>query len=130
MASVELKSAQAATAAPRRPALRARAASVSATPSGPSTSVSPSSELEDRAAYAIGYQAGLIDGERRGAERERARWNTDESINERIERLMSLEVRPRALRALDHVVSWLLYAIGISGIVAGAVIIWRLAKWI
>ncbi len=90
----------------------------------------PSSNIEDTAAYAIGYQAGLIEGQRIGAERERAILNTDESISERIERLMALEIRPRALRALDHVVSWLLYAVGIAGIVAAAVIIWRLSKWI
>lgn len=120
------KTAPAAPAAPRRPALRAPAADDTVqTPAA----LSPA-PIEDKAAYAIGYQSGLIEGQKLGAERERARLNTDEEIGERIERLMALEIRPRALRALDHAVSWLIYAIGVAGIVAGAVIIWRLAKWI
>lgn len=119
------KPAQAATSAPRRNALRAQAACGSVQPSDPS-----STSVSDTAAYAIGYQAGLTEGQRIGAELERTRLNTDEEIGDRIERLMALEVRPRALRALDHAVSWLIYAIGVAGIVAAAVIIWRLAKWI
>lgn len=120
------KPAQANTAAPRRPAFRASAgaASVGQQPPGPSSS------LEDSAAYAIGYHAGMAEGQRIGAERERARLNTDEEIGDHIERLMALEIRPRALRALDHAVSWLIYAVGVAGIVAGALIIWRLSKWI
>lgn len=121
MASITRKPAQPPTGTSRRSATAACAAASPAV---------PSSNIEDTAAYAIGYQAGLIEGQRIGAERERAILNTDESISERIERLMALEIRPRALRALDHVVSWLLYAVGIAGIVAAAVIIWRLSKWI
>lgn len=125
MATTTRKPAQPPSGATRR---SATAASAVASPPVPSSS--SSSDIRDDAAYAIGYQAGLIEGQRIGAERERAALYTEESITERIERLMALEIRPRALRALDHVVSWLLYAAGIAGIVAAAVIIWRLSKWI
>lgn len=112
----------------KRPALRAHAEAARAVeqPSDPSSTEDMQIEAVRLIAREEGYRAGLVDG----AERERARLNTDEEIGDRIERLMALEVRPRALRALDHAVSWLIYAIGISGIVAGLVIIWRLSKWI
>lgn len=126
MATLTRKPASPPSGATRRPALRAQAESAQASPAVPST-CSPS---EDTAAYAIGYAAGLAEGQKLGAERERHALYSKESIDELIERSMALEVRPRALRALDRVVSWLLYAIGVSGIGMALVIMWRLSKWI
>lgn len=120
------KPAPAATAAPRRPALRAHAGTA---PSAVQPS-DHSSSIEDSAAYAIGYQAGFIEGQRIGAERERAALTTEESIGERINRMLSKEMYPLRERATDIVMSWIIYSTGAAIVVGWGIVIWRFFKWV
>ncbi|MDO9119546.1 MAG: hypothetical protein Q7U39_16425 [Nitrospira sp.] len=108
----------------KRPALRAHAeAACVAQPSDPSSS------LEDSAAYAIGYHAGMAEGQRIGAERERAALTTEESIGERINRMLALEMYPLRERATDIVMSWIIYSTGAAIVVGWGIAIWRFFKW-
>lgn len=106
---------------PRRPSPRGLS-------EGPSVPSSPPSPIEDTAAYAIGYQAGLVEGQRIGAERERAVLATDESIDERITRHLKREMYPRRERAIDLATSWIAYTIGATTVIGYGVLIWRLLQ--
>lgn len=118
------KQAQAATAAPRRSALRAQAATAPAS----SATLSPP-PMEDTAAYAIGYQSGLIEGQHIGAARERTRLNTDEEIGDRINRMLANEMYPLRERATDHAMAMLIYSGGLAAVVGFFILIWRLLRW-
>lgn len=119
------KPAQAATAAPRRPALRAQAP---ADPVPPGVLSPP--PIEDTAAYAIGYQAGLIEGQHIGAARERTRLNTDEEIGDRINRMLANEMYPLREKATDHAMAMLIYSGGLAAVVGFFILIWRLFRWV
>jgi hypothetical protein len=95
-------------------------------PSGPPAH----SDIRDEAAYAIGYQAGLIEGQRIGAERERAALLTEESIEERCRRIVARTMYPVTDRAVDRVTAATIYAFGAAILVGVAVLIWRLLRWI
>lgn len=109
----------------RSPASRAMAAQGAPLPSRPPLS----SDIRDEAAYAIGYQAGLIEGQRIGAERERAALLTDESIEERCRRIVARTMYPVTDRAVDRVTAATIYAFGAAILVGVAVLIWRLLRW-
>ncbi len=125
MATSTRKPASFPSGAPRRPALRASADTAPESLSGPSTSIST-----DDAAYIVGREAGYRDGSREGAERERARLNSEESLDERIKRMLSRAMYPRTHLAIDYITSWMLYAFGASVVVGFAVLVWRILKWI
>jgi hypothetical protein len=96
-------------------------------PSGPPSTASP--DFVNEAAYAIGYQAGLIEGQRVGMERERAQLHTQESINERIQQEYDRRFWPMAHRAMDRAGSLVIYTVG-AGAAVGFLwlvylIIWR-----
>lgn len=111
----------------KRPALRATAGQgTSVPPAVPSTS----SDIRDEAAYAIGYQAGLIEGQKIGAERERAALTTDESIEDRMKRIVSRTLYPVTGQAVDRVTACVFYAFGATVTVGFVVLIWRILKWI
>jgi hypothetical protein len=95
-------------------------------PSGPPTH----SDIRDEAAYAIGYHAGFADGQRIGAERERATAWTEESIEERCRRIVARTMYPVTDRAVDRVTACVIYAFGAAILVGVAVLIFRLLRWI
>lgn len=126
MATPQRKPAQPPVVGTRRPALRATADTAPVSPAVPSTS----DDMQIEAVRIISREDGFRDGFAKGVASERARLTTEESLEERMRRIVSRTCTPRTQLAIDHITSWMLYAFGASMVVGFGVLVWRIFRWI